>query len=169
MVGGHEEGGPLMSKHRVLIASFAILVFTFSGIAVAQPGQGADHHSEQIVFSGTGFGTFNDAPTPFGFWIWCQDADSSTPYAGECNGAMYFYGLGVTRGVEGEVIETSEGIYQMTVASRRDGSVSCQLTNAEEELNSGPNNTVDVNCTTPSGSGQSTNAVVNVTGPEEEE
>jgi hypothetical protein len=137
------------------------------GSAFATAGQGADHHSEQIVFSGTGFGTFNDTPSPFGFWIWCQDADSSTPYAGECNGALYFYALGITKGVEGEVIELSDGIYQMTVASRKGSSVSCQLTNADEELNQGPGNTVDVICTTPSGSGQSTNAVINVTGPGE--
>lgn len=153
-----------MTRNRVLIGLCA-LALAFGGSAVATAGQGADHHSEQIVFSGTGFGTFNDTPSPFGFWIWCQDADSSTPYAGECNGAIYFYALGITRGVEGEVIELSDGIYQMTVASRKGSSVSCQLTNATAELNQGPSNTVDVTCTTPSGTGQSTNAVVNVTGP----
>jgi hypothetical protein len=158
-----------MARNRVLIGLCAlVLVVGASGVAAA--GQGADQHSEQIIFSGTGFGTFNDTPSPFGFWIWCQDADSSTPYAAECNGAMYFYALGITKGVEGEVTELSEGIYQMTVASRKGSSVSCQLTNelnGEGELNQGPTNTVDVTCTTPSGSGQSTNAVVNVTGPEE--
>jgi hypothetical protein len=154
-----------MRRNQLLIGLCALVV-AFGATAVAT-GQGAEHHSEQIIFSGTGFGTFNDTPSPFGFWIWCQDEDSSTPYAGECAGAMYFYALGITKGVEGEVIETSEGIYQMTVASRRDAAVSCQLTNASEELEHGPRNTVDVTCVTPSGSGQSTNAVVNVTGPEE--
>jgi len=153
-----------LTRNRVLIGLCA-LALVLGGSAVATAGQGGDHHSEQIVFSGTGFGTFNDTPSPFGFWIWCQDADSSTPYAGECNGAMYFYALGITKSVEGEVIELSDGIYQMTVASRKGGSVSCQLTNASDELSSGPNNTVDVTCTTPSGTGQSTSAVVNVTGP----
>ena len=158
-----------MSRNRVLVSLCALLL-AFGASAVATAGQGAEHHSEQIVFSGTGFGTFNDTASPFGFWIWCQDEDSGTPYAGECAGAMYFYALGITKGVEGEVIETSEGIYQMTVASRRDASVSCQLTNglnSDGELEHGPRNTVDVTCVTPSGSGQSTNAVVNVTGPEE--
>ena len=155
-----------MTRNRALIG-LCVLVLAFGASGVAAAGQGADHHSEQIIFSGTGFGTFNETPSPFGFWIWCQDEDSSTPYAGECAGAMYFYALGITKGVEGEVIELSEGIYQMTVASRKGSSVSCQLTNANEELNHGPSNTVDVTCTTPSGSGQSTNAVVNVTGPEE--
>ena len=155
-----------MTRNRALIGLCALLLVCGTS-AVATAGQGAEHHSEQIIFSGTGFGTFNDTPSPFGFWIWCQDADSNTPYAGECNGAMYFYALGITKGVEGEVTEPSEGIYVMTVASRKGSSVSCQLTNAEEELDSGPSNTVDVTCTTPSGSGESTNAVVNVTGPEE--
>ena len=120
---------------------------------------------EQIVFSGTGFGTFNGQESPFGFWIWCQDAESGTPYAGECAGAMYFYGLHITKGVEGEVSELSDGIYQMTVASRKGDSVSCMLVNASSEPTSGPSNTVNVTCTTPDGSGTSTNAVVNVTGP----
>lgn len=159
-----------MKRDRVLIGLCA-LVIAFGASVVVTAGQGADHHSEQIIFSGTGFGTFDGTPSPFGFWIWCQDADSSTPYAGECNGAMYIYALRLTRGVEGEVSELSEGIYQMTVSSRKNASLSCQLTNElneEGELDHGPNNTVDVVCTTPAGEGQSTNAVVNVTGPEEE-
>lgn len=152
-----------MSSSRVLIGLCA-LVLLAGFTTVASAGQGGDHHSEQIIFSGTGFGTFNDTQSPFGFWIWCQDADSSTPYAGECNGAMYFYALGITKGVEGEVTELSDGVYQMTVSSRKGGAVSCQLTN-ETPIAQGPSNTVDVTCVTPSGSGQSTNAVVNVTGP----
>ncbi|HXG91688.1 MAG TPA: hypothetical protein VNN73_04880 [Blastocatellia bacterium] len=47
----------------------------------------SSHHSEQVVFSGVGvcpeFG-------PVGFWIWCE-ADSTNPYHGVCNGAMYVY------------------------------------------------------------------------------
>jgi len=152
-----------MSGNRVLIGLCALLLLV-GFTTVASAGQGADHHSEQIIFSGTGFGTFNDTPSAFGFWIWCQDADSSTPYAAECNGAMYFYALGITKGVNGEVNELSPGVYQMTVASRNGSSVSCQLTN-ETPIASGPSNTVDVACVTPSGAGQSTNAVVNVTGP----
>src|SRR5689334_13475519 len=59
---------------------------------VAAQGQGGDHHSEQIVFSGQGDSTLG----PFGFWVWSQDADSSTPYHGEAAGALYLYALGVT-------------------------------------------------------------------------
>jgi hypothetical protein len=153
-----------MTKNRILIGLFAVALLSgVSSVSSAAPGQGGDHHSEQIIFSGTGFGDFG----PFGFWIWCQDADSGTPYAGECAGAMYFYALHLTKGVEGEVEETSEGIYTMTVASRKGDSVSCTLVNASEEITSGPTNTVNVTCTAPAGTGTSDSSVVNVTGPEE--
>jgi len=127
----------------------------------AAQGQGGDHHSEQIVFSGTGTSTLG----PFGFWVWSQDADSRTPYHGEAAGALYLYALGITSGVEGEVVETSDGIYQITVESRRAGGIDAILTNEGDPVH-GPHNTVDVTFTAPSaGTGQSTNAVVNVTGP----
>ncbi len=159
-----------MRRNWMVSGLFVVLViFGFAAAASAAPGQGGDHHAEQIVFSGTGFGTFNGTPGPFGFWIWCEDEDASNPYAEECNGAIYFYALGITKGVEGDVEEISEGVYQMTVMSRKGSSVSCTLTNVleDDEPSSGPTNTVMVNCTAPNGSGQSTNSVVVVTGPED--
>ena len=131
-------------------------------LLVTAPGGSAQpRSSEQVVFSGTGFGTFGGG-SPFGFWIWCE-ADSENPYAGECNGAMYFYGLGITKHVDGEITEPSEGHYVMAVESR-DGSVACTLANPASATR-GPSNTVTVSCTKPAGTGASTNAVVNVTGP----
>lgn len=122
--------------------------------------------SEQVIFSGVA-GTNSSFPgqSPAGFWIWCE-AESSNPYAGECNGSIYFYALRLTKHVEGEIVETSEGIYEMTVSSTLDSSiVDCVLKNTEEAV-SGPRNTVEIRCATPSGAATSTNAVVNVTGPE---
>jgi hypothetical protein len=78
---------------------------------------------------------------------------------------MYFYALGITRHVEGEISEPGEHEYVMDVASTRDSVVDCTLANGLP-ITHGPNNTVTVTCTAPSGfSGTSTNAVVNVTGP----
>lgn len=138
----------------------ALLLFGFSSVASAA--------GEQVIFSGVGFGTFNDTPTPVGFWIWCQaeNPSSHTDYVGECAGAMYFYALGITKAVEGEIeeSETEEGVYTATVASRKGSSVSCQLTN-HLPITHGPSSTVDITCASPNGSGQSTTAVVNVTGP----
>jgi hypothetical protein len=121
--------------------------------------------AEQIVFSGTGFSP--SAGTPFGFWIWCQSAEASPPYAGQCSGAMYFYALHITQHVDdvAPVAEPQDGEYLMTVASR-DGSVRCTLEN-DPPPTSGPTNSVHVRCTAPVSftDGLSTNAVVNATGP----
>ncbi|HEX9287484.1 MAG TPA: hypothetical protein VF999_09495 [Thermoanaerobaculia bacterium] len=143
----------------------ALLLFGFSSVASAA--------SEQVIFSGVGFGTFDETPTPVGFWIWCQAENPSShqDYVGECAGAMYFYVLGITKAVEGEIeeSETEEGVYTMTVGSRKGSSIiGCQLTN-HLPITQGPSNTVDIVCATPSGNdGLSTNAVVNVTGPPED-
>src|SRR5215469_9301539 len=61
--------------------------------------------NQQLVFqdrAGTGSGDFNGKTTPFGFWIWCQPV-SSNAYGNSCAGAMYFYHLGITAGVDGHV------------------------------------------------------------------
>ena len=128
----------------------------------------AANNSEQVIFSGTGFGTFSGTPTPFGFWIWCE-AESGNPYVGICSGAMYFYALGIVEHVagfppSGGIEEGPDGIYTMTVQSA-DGTVSCALVNASATLQRGPKNRVLVACEGPAGSGVSTNSVVNVTGP----
>jgi hypothetical protein len=129
----------------------------------------AANNSEQVVFSGTGFGTFTPpegtpTPSPFGFWIWCE-ADSTNPYLGQCSGAMYFYALGIVRHVvDGAISELAQGQYQISVISSKDASVSCSLINVLPVKN-GPTNTVTLSCGSPAGGGQSNNAVVNVTGP----
>lgn len=140
-------------------------------ISFDSTGARAAGPSEQVIFSGTG--TFDEgtklAGSPFGFWIWCE-AESGNPYLGECKGAMYIYALGITEHVEDAeepgIVEGPEGIYTMTVASK-DGSIAATLVNADEAVK-GPRNEVDVTFTTPDvGTGKSTHAVVNVTGPPE--
>jgi hypothetical protein len=150
---------------KVLRLSLAVSILAVASVAAAA------NNSEQVVFSGTGVGTFTPSgghPTasPFGFWIWCESS-SGNPYLGQCSGAMYFYALGIVKGVEdGSITELSDGIYQISVIDRATGGsvVNCMLTN-EPPLKSGPRNTVDVSCTAPFGSGQATSSVVNVTGP----
>jgi hypothetical protein len=115
--------------------------------------------AEQIVFSGTGNSTLG----PFGFWVWSEDEDASNPYHGEANGAIYLYALHLTKHVEGEVEEVGEGSYRMTLSSS-DGSIVATLTNVPPVVK-GPHNTVLATFSTPSGTGSSTSAVVNVTGP----
>jgi hypothetical protein len=176
-------------RHRILIASASAIVVAAVACGQQNPAQpstpdsaltqtavatastaGVPHpsakNSEQVVFSGVAaIGSSFPNGSPVGFWIWCE-ADSTNPYAGECNGAMYFYALGITRHVDdaAEIQELSEGVYKITVASTTDSSIACTLQNAQAPSN-GPHNTVTVTCTTPSGSATSNTAVVNVTGP----
>jgi hypothetical protein len=142
-------------------------------IALSQPPAAAPaqtaHASEQIVFSGEAddSSTFPSS-SEVGFWIWCESDEAANPYHGECNGAIQFDALHLTRHVEGEIRETGEDLYEMKVSSTLDGAVmNCTLRNTSEAEH-GPHNTVTISCDTPAGSATSHSAVVNVTGPGEE-
>lgn len=129
-----------------------------AGAATAQP-----NNAEQIVFSGqTPPGSFTGGP--FGFWVWCEDAEAGNPYAGFCAGSIYFYALELIRPVRGTVSENPDGSYTMTVESR-DGAIACELTNVPP-VTKGPRNDVNVSCSSPGISGTFHGAVVQVTGPD---
>jgi hypothetical protein len=136
---------------RVFMAAVLALGLPVAMIAGA-PAATAER-SEQVVFSGTGGGDFG----PFGFWVWCQ-VQTTNPYETDCNGALYFYQLHLTKQVTGDVSEPADDQYQMDLASSN-GSVECTLIN-EPPIVSGPHNTVDASCSSPAGKGTSTNAVV---------
>jgi hypothetical protein len=136
-----------------------------SGLTALAAGAGVEHRAEQIVFSGTGA---VEGSGPFGFWVWSQDEEANNPYAGEARGSVYVYGLGLTKGVEGDVEENADGSYTIHVESE-DGAIIVDLTNVPPVVR-GPHNTVRAEFTAPPiGTGVSETAVVNVTGPEEEE
>ena len=78
--------------------------------------------------------------TPFGFWIWCESS-SSNPYVLECNGAMYFYALGIVKHVAGTVTSNGGDSFTLNVVSTKDDSVACTLANVPPVTN-GPTNTV---------------------------
>jgi hypothetical protein len=135
----------------------------------------AQNSSEQIIFANTDnphpgqsqTGTFvytnaNPDDKFFGFWIWCE-ADSENPYASNCQGSMYFYGLALTKHVTGHVSEPTEGTYVMVVSSS-DGKVACSLTNVPP-IKSGLLNTINASCSAPVGVGVSPNSIVHATGP----
>ncbi len=131
------------------------LALTALMLASAMPAEA--QAKEQVVFSGEADGSLGEV----GFWIWCA-VDEAGSYD-DCSGALAFDDLGFVRHVEGEVEETGEDVYVMDVASTSDASVSCTLTN-DEPVTSGPHNTVTVLCSTPSGSAETSDAVVIVTG-----
>jgi hypothetical protein len=140
-----------------------------SGGSASITPSSAAHHSEQVVFSGVAaIGSTFEKTSPAGFWIWCE-AESNNPYAGECNGSMYFYALGITKHVsdiEGvnSIEEFGDEQYRIRVRSTTDNSIDCTLESLSAPQH-GPNNAVHVSCTSPAGAADSTTAIVNVTGP----
>ena len=120
-------------------------------LVLAAPAASAQGR-EQIVFSGDAEGTLGEV----GFWVWCA-LDQAGAYD-DCNGAMRFHDLDLTKHVNGEVSEPDEGEYMMDVSSS-DGSVVCTLTNVPSPTH-GRTNTVTVDCTTPSGTASTSSAVV---------
>jgi hypothetical protein len=156
--GGHGPTQPSVIERTVAPSNDVSTTIASTGtIATA-------HNSEQLVFSGTAID--EGSGSPVGFWIWCE-VESGNPYADECNGAMYFYALGITAHVEDQengIQETGDEIYQIKVHSTKDDSVACTLQNTAEPVH-GPHNTVTVDCTSPLVHAVSSTAVVTVTGP----
>jgi hypothetical protein len=144
---------------KVIAPCFCAVVLAWIGVATTAAASAAN--SEQVVFSGIGAPN-SASDTPTGFWIWCE-SDSNNPYVGNCAGAMYFYALGITESVTGEITENGPGLYSMDVHSA-DSSVVCTLSNPHAPKR-GPKNEVDVGCTVPVDNATSFNAVVVVTGP----
>jgi hypothetical protein len=134
---------------RLLVTALAVSV----PIALMLTGPVAQaERSEQVVFSGEGEGSLGEIE----FWIWCQ-VESENPYEEDCNGAVRIndsMGIHVT----GDSSEGAEDQYIMDVASS-DGSVACTLTN-EPPIVHGPHNSIDIDCSSPSGTATSTDAVV---------
>ena len=141
------------------------LVSLMAGVAflVAAPSSGATA-SEQLVFSNSAAGS------PVNFWIWCE-AESGNGYAGECNGSMYFYSLGIRAQhvidfSEISITELADDQYQIRVISSRDNgaTIDCTLTNETLPVQPSPNNDILVSCTHPNLTVTVSGSVVNVTG-----
>jgi hypothetical protein len=143
------------------------LVSLVAGVTflVAAPSIGAQPNaSEQLVFSNSA------AASPVGFWIWCE-AESDNGYAGECNGSMYFYSLGIRAQhvidfSETSLTELAEDQYRIRVISASDNgaTIDCTLTNETLPVQPGPNNDILVSCTHPNLTLTASGSVVNVTG-----
>ena len=154
-----------MKKVMLVTLLSGLFLVTTSGLA--QSGQVVFGTTDNPNPGATTAGRFaytslNPEDKLFGFWIWCE-AESTNPYKGRCNGAMYFYGIALTKGVFGTVTEPQEHTYVMTVHSS-DGKVACTLTNVPP-ITSSLTNTVNAACSAPSGVGVSLHTVVKSTGP----
>jgi hypothetical protein len=83
----------------------------------------------------------------------------------DCRGSMQFDALQLSKHVDGEVTELGVGEtqhYQMDIASS-DGTVACTLTNTPP-ITSGQTNTVDISCSSPSGSATTSTATISSNG-----
>jgi len=137
------------------IALAVCVALTLGGATLlAAPAQAQG--KEQVVFSGEADGSLGEV----GFWVWCA-VDEAGNYD-DCNGAIQFDDLHLTKHVDGEVSELDDDVYQMDVSSS-DGTVGCTLTNTPP-ITHGHTNTVDISCSAPSGTATSTDAVVVATG-----
>jgi hypothetical protein len=141
---------------RRFIGTFGLLTALTTMLLALGTSAGAAAH-EQVVFSGEAEGSIGEIE----FWIWCA-VDESGNYD-DCAGSVRLEDQGLVRHVEGEVAEIGDDVYQMDVASTLDSSVACTLTNVPP-ITHGHTNTVMIDCSTPSGSATSTDAVVVATG-----
>lgn len=161
-----------MYSARIVKAGTLLAIVAVTGLLLARNGRAQSSNSTQITFSVTG-GTFNYQTEPssgddaFGFWIWCSGPSSSTPYSGECQGSMYFYGISTsTLPVDGTATEVNAGEKQYTMTVWTPSSAkqqwACTLTNETAPPQKGPNNTIDVSCSSPQGTATVTGANVSV-------
>lgn len=158
-------------KSRFSLPLALAMMVAVTGLLLARNGRAQSSNSTQIIFSATG-GTFNyDTPPAsgddaFGFWIWCSGPSSSTPYNGECQGSMYFYGISHTLPVDGTATQVSAGQEQFKITVWTPSSAkeqwACTLTNETQPPQQGPNSTIDVTCSSPGGTATVTGAIVTI-------
>ena len=119
-----------------------------------------------VVFEGNGTGTFNSQAMPFGFSVRC--------YGNNCVGAVLLGDANTAAYVTGTVTVVEQDTYMMSVSTSpaAGGSVhfgspvtlSCSLMNSPP-IAEGESNKVTMTCSTPAGSGISSNAMVEVFAP----
>ena len=154
----------LRIRFLTLLAAMAALTLLMTSTQAVVKAD--NNHSEQIIFSGVGTFTSGSLMPPlFGFWVWCQNESSGNGIYNRdkaCQGAMYVYAMGLTKGVlgfgaNGGVVEDPSGTYTLDVHSA-DMMIRAKLKNAAAPVK-GPKNTVNVEFTAPGGDGTSTNAL----------
>lgn len=122
--------------------------------------------ASQVVFEGVGSGTFNSQAMQFGFSVRC--------YGASCVGALAFGGPNALSYVTGTMSQLQQDAYMMSVSTTQSPtgtlpptispSISCSLANTPP-VTQGETNTVTMTCSSPVGSGTSTDAMVEVLTP----
>ncbi len=113
--------------------------------------------TSQLVFEGSGSGTFNAQVMQFGFSARC--------YGANCVGALVLGGQNAAYPVTGTVSQVQQDTYMMAMSTSQITSnaphISCSLVNSPP-LTQGDTNTVTMTCSSPAGSGVSHQALVEV-------
>ena len=151
-------------KPTPVIAMFLLLMICTFPILLS--ARATPSPSGQILFEGIGSGTFNSQAMPFGFSIRC--------YGTNCVGAIGLGSSNTVSYVTGTVVQVQQDTYMLSVSSAQTPtgtlppstppSVACSLVNTPP-ITSGGANTVTMTCSSPAGSGTSTDAIVDVVLP----
>jgi hypothetical protein len=155
-----------MMKPTPVIATFVLLlVCAFTSILAFAKTPTVP--ASQVVFEGVGSGTFNSQAMQFGFSVRC--------YGASCVGALVLGGPTALTYVTGTVTQLQPDTYMMSLSTIQSPtgtlpptnstpSISCSLANAPP-VTQGETNTVTMICSSPVGSGTSTDAAVEVLAP----
>lgn len=146
------------------LAKVFVLVATASVALAFAPTAGSQGASQLIISGQVPPGETSGTLDGFGIWVWCEDPAASNPYAGECAGSMYFYNIGLTKFVEDEedTLVLTDSTFSVELVSR-DGTIDC-IVSGSLPAAKGPNNTINVDCSAPTGrSGTLSKVVVRVT------
>jgi|SRR5208282_1923799 hypothetical protein len=136
------------------IAAFVLLlVCAFTSVLAFAKTPAAP--TNQVWFEGVGSGTFNSKAMQFGFSVRC--------YGTSCVGTLDLGGTSAESYVTtGTVTQLQQDSYMMSLSATP--SISCSLANTPP-ITQGETNAVTMTCSSPAGSGTSTDATVEVLAP----
>ena len=145
----------MKSRPVSVVLLFAVVVL--ANIAFAGSISGP---TSQLIFEGSGSGTFNAQAMQFGFSARC--------YGANCVGALVLGGQNAAYNVTGTVSQVQQDTYMMSLSTSQitpnTPHVSCSLVNSPP-MTPGETNTVTMTCSSPAGSGVSRQAMVEVVSP----
>ncbi len=139
-------------KPTPIVAAFVLLlVCAFTSILAFAKTPAA--LTNQVWFEGVGSGTFNSKAMQFGFSVRC--------YGASCVGTLDLGGTSAGYVTTGTVTQLQQDTYMMSLSATP--SISCSLANTPP-ITQGETNAVTMTCSSPAGSGISTDATIEVGG-----
>jgi hypothetical protein len=154
-----------MKPTPVVVLTF-VLLFVCAFTSILAFAKTPSVPASQVVFEGIGSGTFNSQAMQFGFSVRC--------YGASCVGGLAFGGSGAVSYVTGTMTQLQQDTYMISLSTTQpptgtlpptiSPTISCSLANSPP-VTQGETNTVTMTCSSPVGSGTSTDAMVEVVAP----